>query len=201
MAGTIAPVVYRDITSRKLNWMMSAFYYTLGSIVGGGLTGLLVAYVGRFALFGLDYLRSIAPFFVGLSAILYALHEMGILSMPHFQRKKQVPSHWRYRFHPYVTAGLYGLMLGAGFMTFIPTTSYIILVLAASFSGSLITGLLILSVFGAARALPLWISGFAVKTIEGWDNITSYVHITKPIMRQINGLGLAMIGVGVMLVA
>ncbi len=124
---------------------------------------------------------------------------MGIVSLPHPQRRKQVPSHWRYRLHPYLTAGLYGLILGGGLATFIPTASYFILVLAAALSGSPVLGALILSMYGAARALLLWPASLLATTVEGWDTLTSYLALTKPIIRQVNGFGLALVGAGLIL--
>lgn len=199
MVGTIAPVGYRDMPFGKLHWLLSALFYTLGATVGGGLTGASLAYLSGLALNPFILNESHIPSITGLLAVFYALHEMDIASLPHPQRRKQVPSKWRHRFHPYLTTCLYGLMLGTGLLTYIPTASYFILVFAAAVSGSPATGALILSVYGAARALLLWPSSLVVTNVERWDTLTSYVNLTKPIMRLVNGFGLALVGVGLIL--
>lgn len=199
MVGTIAPVVDSDTSFGKFRWTISAGIYTLGSMVGGGLTGALLASLGGLTMGFFGPHRDLVLFIIGVLSIFYALHEMGIVSLPHPQMRKQVPARWRYRLHPYLASGLYGLILGAGFATFVPTTSYYILLLTATLSGSPITGVLLLSVYGAARALLLWPSSFTATTVDAWEKLANFVKLTKPVMRQVNGFGLALVGAGLML--
>jgi hypothetical protein len=131
---------------------------------------------------------------LGLSAIAYSLHELGIFSLPHPQRKKQVPSYWRWQFHPYITAGLFGLLLGAGFVTFIPVSTYYILALLVWLSGSPLVGMLVFSIFGASRASLLWLFSSRVANTEMVITFTDYMDLTKVIVRQVNGFALAVAG-------
>ena len=188
MVGTISPVVYRD---SPLSWRVAAFIYTLGGIVGGGLVGAVTGSLG--SLLPLTSYRRYVPIFVGLLAAAYALHELRIVSFPHPERRRQVPAYWRYKFHPYVTAGLFGLLLGAGFTTFIPTASYYIVWFAAALYGSPVLGMLLFAVYGAARALLIWPFSQWATTLDLMGQLGRYMDLTKPIMRQVNGFGLAML--------
>lgn len=189
MVGTIAPVVYRN---SSLSWRKAATVYTLGSISGGALTGVTVGFLGSF-LPASSY-HSYVPLFIGLVAISYSLHEMHIVALPHPEWRRQVPAHWRYRFHPYITAGAFGLLLGAGFTTFISTTSYYVVWLTVSLYGSPALGAFLFAIYGAARASLLWPLSKWAATFDLMPRLSQYVDLTKPMMRQVNGFALAMFG-------
>ena len=194
MVSTISPVVYRSSNLKRSGWLIAAATYTLGSVIGGILAGALFGLAGNLLTLLLGAHRNIFPLLVGLIAIGYALHELSLVSLPHPQRKRQVPAHWRYKFHPYITAGLFGLLLGTGFTTFIPATTYYILCLAVILYGSPMMGVLIFAIYGIARSLLLWPLSWQ-NTIPGRvERLTDYMDLTKPIMRQINGFALATAG-------
>jgi cytochrome c biogenesis protein CcdA len=160
--------------------------------VGGGLVGLFLGWLGSYlSTFSGPY-RSLFPLFIGLFALAYALHELRLVSLPYPQRQQQVPAHWRYQFHPYLTAGLFGFFLGTGFVTFIPTATYYILAVAAAFYGSPAVGALVFMIYGAARALPLWLASRQISSPTMIEILTDYMDVTKPIMSQVNGFALAM---------
>lgn len=194
MVGTISPVVYRNSPYRQYIWVVATIIYTFGSVIGGGLVGAFLGLVGTFALFPMTLYRNLFPLLVGLVAIAYSLHELDIISLPHPERKRQVPSYWRNIFHPYITAGLFGFLLGAGFTTFIPTASYYILGLGVTLYGSPIVGILIFFIYGAARASLMWFLNWRITTVEEVYTVTLYMDLTKPIMRQVNGFALAASG-------
>lgn len=160
-------------------------------MAGGALAGAFLGLLG----FGLSpFLNVYREFFslvVGLLAVLYALHELYLVSLPHPQRQRQVPSHWRYWYHSYITAGLFGLLLGAGFITFIPTATYYIVGFAVVFYGSPVTSAIIFGIYGVMRASLLWLFGRRITAPEDVEILTHYMDLTKPIMRQVNGFALA----------
>lgn len=194
MVSTISPVVYRSSNLGYNKWLMAAAVYLVGSVVGGVFVGALLGLLGALLIQPLQAYQDLFSFALGLFAIAYALHEMRLLSLPHPQRQRQVPDHWRYKFHPFVTAGLFGLLLGAGFFTFIPTGTYYVLGLATTLYGSPVTGVFIFAIFGAARALVLWPVSRRNTAPGKIERFTYYMDLTKPIMRQINGFALAMAG-------
>ena len=192
MVSTISPVVYRHPSWKRNSWRLAATFYTLGSIAGGGLVGAILGWTGSYLSFFLSPYRSLFPLFIGLFALAYSLHELRLVPLPYPQRPQQVPDYWRYRFHPYLTAGLFGLLLGTGFITFIPTATYYILAAAAVFYGSPIVGILVFTIYGVARALLLWPVSRQITSPVTIEILTYYMDITKPIMKQVNGFTLAM---------
>lgn len=137
------------------------------------------------------YLLSVV---VGLMALIYSLHELSLVSLPHPERQKQVPVWWKYRFHPYTMAGLFGFLLGIGFMTFIPTATFYIVMLIAVFSGSLIYSTSIFLLFGIARAMPLGLVGRTIRGVQTIERFQAFISLTKPVVRQFNGALLAAFG-------
>jgi hypothetical protein len=106
----------------------------LGSLVAGGSTATLVAVVTLAALTALGEL-------------------LGVRVFP--QIRRQVPEPWRRTLPLPLATGLYGVLLGFGFTTYVLTLAVWALAGIAFASGSPETGLLIGLAFGAGRALPV----------------------------------------------
>lgn len=194
MVSTISPVGYRNSDLGHKGWLAAATSYTLGSIAGGILTGVFFGLIGVLFSTAVGTYRSLLPLFVGVSAIAYAMHELHLISLPYPQRQRQVPSHWRYMFHPYVTAGLFGLLLGTGFITFIPTATYYILSLAVILHSSPLIGVLVFAVYGVARGSLLWPFIRQSNVSASVQHLTYFMDLTKPIIHQVNGFALAIAG-------
>lgn len=188
MVSTISPVVYRNTIYKDCKWVTSAGIYTIGSVIGATATGTFFGLVGVL-MSTVDLTISASVIF--LVSLLYSLHELKIISLPYIERKKQVPLSWRSKFHPYISSGLYGFLLGMGIVTFIPTTSFHVLILTTVFSGSMGYSISLFAIFGITRTLPFWLVSKTVtgtKTIEALGEI---VGLTKPIVHQFNGALLA----------
>lgn len=192
MVSTISPVVYRSSGLRHNAWVLAAVSYTMGSIVGGVLAGVFFGLSGVLLVPSLGTYQSLLPLVVGVLAIAYAMHELHLVSLPYPQRKRQVPSQWRHAFHPYFTAGIFGLLLGTGFITFIPTATYYIVSLAVILHNSPILGVLVFATYGASRAFLFWTFSWQNRAPDEIERLSYYMDLTKPIVRQINGFALAM---------
>jgi hypothetical protein len=106
----------------------------LGSLLAGGGTATLVAVVTLAALTALGEL-------------------LGVRVFP--QIRRQVPEPWRRTLPLPLATGLYGVLLGFGFTTYVLTLAVWALAGIAFASGSTAAGLLIGLGFGAGRALPV----------------------------------------------
>ena len=194
MVGTISPVVYRNSPYGQKGWLAAAAVYSLASAAGGTFAGLLASSMGRLLSQGDGRWQGLSPLLIGVAATIYSIHELKLVSLPFLERKRQVPSIWRHRYHPYVTAGLFGLLLGAGFTTFIPTSTYHIVTLSTFLQASPKIGMIVMGAFGLARASLLWPSAHLATSIARLEGLTQYMDLTKPLMRQVNGFALAMFG-------
>jgi len=191
MMGTISPVVYRRSQYGHSGWRIAAVAYIAAGVFGAVALGILLGSSGSLLS---TQLREYGHLALGVLAIVYSLHELRFIALPHPERKRQVPEQWRRRFHPFLTAGLYGLLLGMGFTTHIPTASYYFVALTAALSGKPLIGAFVFGLFGMARSTLLWPSVARFAEPHQVQLLINYMALTVPIVRQVNGFVLAMLG-------
>lgn len=129
--------------------------FTAGAIVGGALTFGGLASVGHMAGHQSIGVREALGVSIALAAAIADWR--GVRIAP--QIRRQVPERWRWTMPLPLTCGLYGILLGLGFTTFV--LAFAVWALAGiSFAiGSPLLGLLIGCAFGIGRALPiLWMA-------------------------------------------
>jgi hypothetical protein len=125
--------------------------FALGALAGGGLTFTTLGALGRLLHAGGHTLALVAAVAI---ALLAALGEaLGVRVVP--QIRRQVPEPWRRVMPLPLAAGLYGVLLGLGFTTFVLTLAVWALAGIAVAIGSLGAGLAIGIGFGLGRALPV----------------------------------------------
>jgi cytochrome c biogenesis protein CcdA len=118
----------------------------LGSVLGGGTLALGVAAV-----------------VAGAGAL---LELAGVPIAP--QVRRQVPEHWRRVLPLPVAAGLYGVLLGLGFTTFVLTFAVPVLAAIALAVGDVGAGLAMGLAFGAGRLLPIVLLAPLADRPAGW---------------------------------
>lgn len=150
--------------SAVANWVWRVVMYTAASTLGAGLFALALGLIGRglhLALPGIGF--EWAAGILGAASLLYALHELNILRLPNPQIGWQVPKSWQ-RSSRLVGNTLYGLVLGMGIFTYIPFTSFYVLLAWEIVVGavSLEAAVLIGMVYGAARGIPVILGGISM---------------------------------------
>jgi hypothetical protein len=143
--------------------------FSLGALIGGAVTFLGLAALG--ALIhpaGAGIHGAAAAAIAGAAALGEA---RGVRIVP--QIRRQVPEHWR-RIMPLALAGgLYGILLGLGFTTFVLTLAVWALAGIAVAAGDPGLGLLIGLCFGAGRALPILVLAPISETDRGVNVVAS----------------------------
>lgn len=141
-----------------------ALGYAIGAIVLGGGLGLLVW------LLPLSSLQTWPLVFVGLLAVSYGLHCLGLLRMPYPQRRVQVSHGARNRHAMWKTGLIYGIQLGLNFVTYVRTPILYIIVGLALASGSAGRALWLIAVLNLGRWAPLLINALPVQgqNVQGW---------------------------------
>lgn len=125
--------------------------FALGALAGGAITFTALAAIGS-ALGGAGSAAAIIT--AATIALSCAVGEaFGVRVVP--QIRRQVPEPWRRTLPLPLAAGLYGVLLGLGFTTFVLTLAVWALAGIAVAVGSVQAGLLIGLGFGAGRALPV----------------------------------------------
>lgn len=125
--------------------------FTAGALAGGVLTFGVLAVAGRLLHSG-DSTLAIAAGAV-VAALAAAAEAAGMRIAP--QIRRQVPEGWRRSMPLPLAAGLYGLLLGLGFTTFVLTFAVWALAGVSIALGSVATGVLIGLGFGIGRAIPV----------------------------------------------
>jgi hypothetical protein len=194
MIGTIGPMVNGE---RGVGRRAAAHWFHLGgAVLGGASAGAVIGWVGS-ALISPEVAARLTLGFAGL----YAFHELGIIRMPTPERHRQVPVAWRTTLPVRVTAAVYGLMLGAGFLTHITTTTTYVMWIAAVASGEPLWSVVVGATYGAARGLPPFILASLSKRRPA--SVAIYDRVIRGDGRRVhlsNGLLLAvvvgLVGVG-----
>jgi hypothetical protein len=144
MVDTLAPHGY---AGRIRTTVLACATFTVGALAGGAIT------FGGLSLVGAA-LGAGAPLVAGAVALAAAVGEgRGARIVP--QVRRQVPEPWRRILPLPIAAGLYGVLLGLGFTTFILSFAVWALAGVAVALGDPALGLAVGLAFGAGRALPV----------------------------------------------
>ena len=106
---------------RRLGW------HALGSVTTGAVTGAALGALGSVTAANLSPLWLL--FGWAVFALAYGLHEIGVVSMPAPMRRQQLPRHLRRTMAPWKVSLLFGAIIGPGFLIFIRSSAYYLLVL------------------------------------------------------------------------
>ena len=193
MVGTILPIVYGERRQLPKIERLSLAVYVGGLLLGGAVLGTAISLTGLgLRLRGIEKgsITAMLPVIFLVHAVL-ALREIGVVNMPLPQSRWQVKRAWALDLHPRVAALLYGLMLGFGVITRIPTGLFYALLIWVASSCDTGFGALVFLLVGLGRALPVVL--LAEGTADGeqmfrWSNV---LHRWFPIMRLVNALVLA----------
>ena len=159
MVETLAPDGY---AGRMRTTLAACTTFAFGALAGGAAT------FGGLALAGaaLGAGGSTALALAALVALAAAIGEArGARIVP--QVRRQVPESWRRRLPVPLAAGLYGVLLGVGFTTFILTFAVWALAGACVAVGDPALGLAVGLAFGTGRLLPVVVLAPAVGTSVG----------------------------------
>lgn len=128
----------------------------------------------------------------------WALHEFGLLRLPMPQLHRQVQRHWMQRLPWNLVALGYGLQLGSGVVTRIPTAATYATLLCALLSGSGWKGALIMGTFGLSRSwLPVMI-GRRVQSPESSMYYAWLFQSQQAAVKRVTGASLLLAGSAVL---
>lgn len=130
--------------------LIACVMFAIGALVGG------VATFGGLALLG-SALHTGGGLMLAAAAVVAVMAALGELRAVRIvpQIRRQVPEPWRRLMPLPLAAGLYGVLLGLGFTTFVLTLANWALATISLAVGDPATGALIGLAFGAGRALPV----------------------------------------------
>jgi len=147
MVETLAPAGY---AGRLRTTLIACATFTVGALVGGVFTFGGIGLLGQWLGAGGTGAAAVAAVIAVAAAIGEA---RGVRIVP--QVRRQVPESWRRVLPVPLAAGLYGVLLGLGFTTFILTFAVWALAAVSVALGDPVLGAVLGLAFGAGRALPV----------------------------------------------
>lgn len=169
---------------RRLAW------HALGSVVTGAVTGAVLGAFGSVTVANLSPLWLI--FGWAVFALAYGLHEIGVLSMPAPMRRQQLPRHLRRTMAPWKVSLLFGAIIGPGFLIFIRSSAYYLLVLGVLAAGSPALGAAMFTVVSLGRCLP---SVAAIAHTRRGGSMPGFLSVMCVVDRRVQAVtGAALVG-------
>jgi hypothetical protein len=159
MVETLAPQGY---AGRLRTTLAACVTFSVGALAGGAATFGGLALLGEALGAGGGAALAVAAAVALAAAVGEA---RGVRIVP--QVRRQVPESWRRRLPVPLAAGLYGVLLGLGFTTFILTFAVWALAGASIALGNPSLGLAIGLAFGAGRLLPVVVLAPSAATEAG----------------------------------
>ncbi|NIT59520.1 MAG: hypothetical protein GWN00_25870 [Aliifodinibius sp.] len=195
MIGTIRPVVYRD--RHLFRWAIAAILHVLGNVVAAITMGFIFGLIGYWLMPYNKGRWALLFGGLGILSMVYALDEIGLLRLPYPQRAEQVPVSWRSLFHPYTTAILYGLGLGAGVTTHIVTAALYVVILGLFLYAHPLYAAVTFGLFGLGRGVSVLVAGWSMRNLRSGEKLNLNVHRLmnqQDRIHMLTGLVLASLG-------
>lgn len=176
------------------SWIYQTFLYTIAAVISSSFTGFIAGILGKIT--GMSSLSK-GVLIVGIVSVLYGLNELGAIKLPMPQRKWQVPVSWIIQ-RKYFGSFLYGLTIGAGYLTYITYSGFYIWILLTFVLGDPLKGALFGAIYGFGRCITLIIGGFVLhKNETAIASFSQLVFIKAGIWHKISGI--LLIGSGILL--
>ena len=194
MVGTIIHAVSVDHSNGKSSLVL--WIHVLSYVAGASLTGGMFGLVG----FGIHSMfpqlsrSSNQLLILGIACLIYSFRELELLRLPSRKFFRQVPSKYRLTMSPKCLAFVYGLELGAGITTYVPTNTFYVVVLWALLVGSPQLGALGMAAYGIGRGVPMLWLGLNRKTASDGGALMGSLQPLKPAVHYVNGLLLSFLG-------
>jgi hypothetical protein len=167
---------------RRLGW------HALGSILTGAPTGALIGGVGTLTAGAIPLAWAVGVW--ALLAVLYGLHELGAIRMPTPMRRRQLPRQLRRSMEPWKVSFLFGTMIGPGFLIFIRSSAYYLLVLGLLLAGNPLLGAALFTIVSLGRCLP---SAWAILHTRAGGSMPGFLAAmcrVDPRVQVVTGAGL-----------
>lgn len=178
------------------NWVARVIMYTAASVLGASTLAFLLGLVGLALHTLFPWVRlEWAVLLLGLASLVYALHELKILHLPNPQIGWQVPKSWQ-RSSRLVGNTFYGYVLGMGIFTFIPFTSFYVLLGWEMVAGamSLKAAVAIGALYGLSRGIPVVAGGISMLRGEYPLPMSNWLIDHLGWWHAMNGLALLFVG-------
>lgn len=192
MVGTILPIVYGERKQLPRIERVSLVVYLIGLLLGGTVLGTVISLIGlAVRLPEISSSVTAILFVILLVHAVLALREIGLMNVRLPQSHWQVRRVWARNLDPRIAALLYGLILGFGVFTRIPTGLFYALVIWVASCGDARFGALVFLLVGLGRAIPVMVLARGTTNGEEMLRWSTVLHRWFPVVRLFNSLVLA----------
>jgi sulfite exporter TauE/SafE len=175
MLSSISPVGEH---ARRQRWSVTVGAYLVGSVLGGTVVGLVVGSLGSLLLGELpEGTRLIA--LVCAATLGLVLDLFGHVPSLH----RQVDERWLTTYRGWVYGGGFGLQLGTGIVTIIPSSIVWVVWIGAMLTVDPTAGTMVGAVFGLTRALPLLAAG-RIRTVGALRRTLGWMDRVRPLAQR-----------------
>jgi hypothetical protein len=156
MLSSITPLGERGRNNR---WWLTAAAYITGSIAGGAAMGAALGALGGLTRWAMSWTHAfegrLPLVLLAAAALLGFLADLRVARLRVPTMNRQVDERWLTTYRGWVYGVGYGFQLGLGVVTIVTSAATWVTLAVAFLSGSWLGGLVVGSVFAAARSLPL----------------------------------------------
>lgn len=150
----IAPPVRGALLYNRRTYSQSLFLFATGAVISAATVGAIYGALGVFLASEAPFLRIACIAILGAVAATYGAAELYGVTWWVPTRHWQVPKEYvRYGMPFYAAA--FGLILGVGFLTFVTSVGYYLLIGICLLVGDPFRAALLMGVFGLARTVPV----------------------------------------------
>lgn len=175
MLTSIAPLGER---SRGYRWSVTMAQFVAAATIGGALTGLVAGTIGWSLGLGPTGVAAwIVLVAASASALIDATPARRIMRVPH----RQVDERWFTRYRRWIYATGFGLQLGLGFVTVIPSALIVLVALLAAATGDPVAGTAVGATFGAVRGASLLVVARAVDPSSLRRVMAGVARVARPV--------------------
>jgi hypothetical protein len=152
MLSSITPLGERGRNNR---WWLTAAAYITGSIAGGAAMGTALGALGGLVPLAASGADAVPLALLAAVALLGFLADLRVARLRVPTMNRQVDERWLTTYRGWVYGVGFGFQLGVGVVTIVTSAATWVTLVVAFLTGSWAGGLVVGSVFGAARSLPL----------------------------------------------
>lgn len=183
------------LASRPSSTPHHALYF-LGLTAGALVTGATLSAAG-FAV-SLVLGQRVMMIAASIIAVAYAMTDFGLWRVPSIGRHWQVPRRWLGRLPLSVTYALFGVLLGFGFLTVVPFAAFTALLVFEFAEASVLSGILIGSMYGIGRGVGLVIGKHSIQTLKPMSPTAAIPTLLSHIIIWRHALALMVLLVGIL---
>jgi hypothetical protein len=177
------------VAGKKRAWLVNVAVYTVAGGVASALVGLGLAWLGRALLpAGLGRVAAGLAFAVAATA---AARELGWLSLPLPQRRRQTRDVWAKRFHGPAAAAFWGFDIGLLFTTWFTLSGVWCLVAVALLARDPAYAVSLLLVYWAGRTLSVWLTPLLLADAASTPQLLAAIGERRRFIQRVHALALA----------